>query len=235
MDSKATRRFTLLDALVLATATAAGLATIWFEVTSLSVYGFDKPRDGWSPRSLAVFGGRALVSSQLLLAPWTLALLALHLRRPRPPLRRLALRPGAVACLAAAAGMAFGALQLLGRIISLRAIEGRPLRETGPLAISTPFDFLRLLYFFLDSEAIACGILAAWTLLALGRRGRPDRSWLDRSGCALGLLWLAAALGGWYLDEVEGFVQVNTPTTSSSPVEPSILPMPPRDAPEGGR
>jgi hypothetical protein len=41
-----------------------------------------------------------------------------------------------------------------------------------------------------------CGftVAAIWLLLALSGRWRPERSWIDRLGRLLGLVWMACAI-----------------------------------------
>jgi hypothetical protein len=39
-------------------------------------------------------------------------------------------------------------------------------------------------------------VIGAWLALALGRRFRPERSWVDRAGRVLGAYWVFLALTG---------------------------------------
>jgi hypothetical protein len=91
MVSTSTRRIiTLLDLLVLIAATGLGLALI------------RAASDGLRGLSLARFAGARIQSRitagktypSCLLAPWSLALLALYLRAPRSPSQRAARGPG---------------------------------------------------------------------------------------------------------------------------------------------
>jgi hypothetical protein len=43
-----------------------------------------------------------------------------------------------------------------------------------------------------SSQWTGTAVLSAWTVLLLGGRWRTERSWIDRSGRALGLCWIAA-------------------------------------------
>jgi hypothetical protein len=44
---------------------------------------------------------------------------------------------------------------------------------------------------------VSYAVLAAWTILFLSHRGRPERSWIDRAGRALGICWIVFALVFW--------------------------------------
>ncbi len=39
-------------------------------------------------------------------------------------------------------------------------------------------------------------VMIAWMLLAMGRRWRLERGWIDRSGRALGWCWIAWVVAG---------------------------------------
>jgi hypothetical protein len=232
MSTKPTRPLTVSDALVLVAATAAGLTLLRsYPFLAEQSTEFLRAENGWSPRRLAALSAFVLSLLQFVLAPWTLALLALHLRRPRPPLRRLVIRPGAVACLAAAAGMVPALLGLPAKLACLRLLTGNWSWATSDDMWNNYISKLSPNISIYNTVVLSPGIVAfcillAWGLLALGRRGRPERSWLDQSGRALGMLWLAAALGGWYLDEVEYWIRSNAPAPppASSPPPPPPSP-----------
>ncbi|MGO9465027.1 MAG: hypothetical protein ACLQIB_12220 [Isosphaeraceae bacterium] len=101
-----TRRFTLLDAIILMAATAAGLALLgmylaqgWFFGGAFFYGRFES----------YVLSGIEAVFPFLIL--WTFALVILRLRQPRPRIRRLARQPGMAACSAASLILV---VQLLG-------------------------------------------------------------------------------------------------------------------------
>jgi hypothetical protein len=97
------RKISLLDAMVLIAATAAGLTidrVFWSDM------------HGWDGAVLKHFRDLTAAGSILsvpLAAMWTVATLALQLRRPRYRLRRLLRRPGTAACCAATLALALGA------------------------------------------------------------------------------------------------------------------------------
>ncbi len=41
---------------------------------------------------------------------------------------------------------------------------------------------------------LGAAVAGAWTVMALGRTWRIERGWIDRSGIALGLLWVITLL-----------------------------------------
>jgi hypothetical protein len=145
------------DLMILVAATAAGLT------------GYLQVRD-W--RTAASF----------LLTAWSLALIAIRLRGPRPRLRRVFRQPGMVACCVAILASAAIILDLIGLQIHLY--------------ISENFIYYGMSVF--SNRTIAnCGfgIAAAWLSLALAGCWRPEPGWIDRTGRLLGICWIA--LWGW--------------------------------------
>ncbi len=111
----------------------------------------------------------------------SLSLVVIGLRRPRPPLRRLATRPGWMAAVAVAVALGLVCIDQAEFSLSLLAMKrglpssGDLIQEIGNRMMTTP------------SFAVA----GAWAALAIGRRWRPGRDWSDRLGFALGLYWIA--------------------------------------------
>jgi len=106
------RRFRLSDAIVLMAATAAALAAFKPYYATMTLlnwaqpYPFDTPFAGW----IKSLWGCLILASPFAMA-WTLAILALRLRRPRDRWSRLVRQPGLVAGLLAALVLA---VRLLG-------------------------------------------------------------------------------------------------------------------------
>jgi hypothetical protein len=93
---------------------------------------------------------------------WSLCLLCLRLLQPRPPWAALVRQPGWWASLGPILGV------LLGQAEDL----------------------------FLDSRAsssviVPAIVLVAWVALAASRKWQAERSWIDRAGRILGVLWIA--------------------------------------------
>src|SRR5262249_4351146 len=124
-------------------------------------------------------------------ATWTVALLILRLRAPRPSARRLARQPGAMA-LASATLVAATCLVALG---------------LAGVACSLMGGFEWSLAFFVDSAwgvriysliligLPGWGVAGAWLTLIVGGRWRPEPSWIDRAGRLAGVVWIALLLG----------------------------------------
>src|SRR4051794_36855413 len=155
------RRFTLADAMLLVAATAAGMAMA--RVLSPS----SRPRGAAPALDWYVLFG--------MLICWTVALLAVRLRRPRPRLRRLALQPGLIATATAAT-----ALALLGPLVGM---------ANHAASRSNPGSDL-LVILVIPQVGFAVG--GAWLALTLSGRRRPEPGWIDGLGRLVGAAWLAA-------------------------------------------
>lgn len=170
MNAPKDRRFTLLDVMIIVAATAAGLAVIrWSLPDTMQQMGIGpSSRFRW-PRIVHVIGFGAIGTSPLA-AFWSLALVAMRLRQPRPSWRRLRVRPGLVAGVAAAIGSVFGAL-----IVLPYYFHNQPRGEWALLACY-PMGY---------------AVAGAWAALILAGRWRPTPDWFDRIGRALGVYWIA--------------------------------------------
>jgi hypothetical protein len=96
MREPSLRRFTLSDVMILVAATSAGLAA------NRAVLPPWPQAAGSGTSEIIRF---ALLALLPYLAAWTVALLIIRLRSPRPRFRRLARQPGFVACAIAALGL----------------------------------------------------------------------------------------------------------------------------------
>jgi len=165
--------------MVLVAATAAGLG---MERFTLAPEISDWPGMLALSTAQLVAGGirLGLVAVVPVLATWTLALAALQLRQPRPRLRRLTRQPGFVACVTASAALAVCGLSVL-----------------PPLAAGNQFIQFRLLRLSSYSAEVSFAVAGAWLALALGGRWRPEPTWPDRLGRALGASWIAANAVAW--------------------------------------
>jgi hypothetical protein len=169
MKSTPDRSLTLFDTMVLVAATAAGFALCrvcidYFRWVS------EESRVGW-------WANQTRLASNLVLM-WTLAYFPLRLRQPRPPWRRVARQPGMVACCAIVLAVALSAL----RVLSTAMEPGRATALSGN----------NLFVMVVSHIVIAHSVAAAWMALVLATGWRPERSWIDRMGRALGTFWLVA-------------------------------------------
>ncbi len=171
------RRFSLLDAMALIAATAAGLTIdrcFWSDM------------HGWDGAVLKhyrdlTFAGTIL--SVPFAAMWTVAILALQFRRPRYRLRRLLGRMGTAACYAATVALALGA----GLVIC--AMRGG----------SVSFGSRMIMGYGLPIMA-GSAVTAVWTFLIIVGAYRGTSDWNYRLGRLVGIYWMMSLLVlGWTL------------------------------------
>jgi hypothetical protein len=126
---------------------------------------------------------------------WTLALLALNFTRYRAPVRELACRPGF------SAGIAIIVERLVAFISD--AIADPLLWFLEPtISVSTLPDFLKQLLCLCVGSAVRSGactgvVAAVWLVTAMAGCWRPEKTWLDRTGRALGVFWLLITIAYW--------------------------------------
>jgi hypothetical protein len=177
MARSSCRKFTLLDAMILVGGVAIGFAGCRTEIVE---FGFPDER-----RLAAIhrLSGKFLMLASILVLAW-------RLRRPRPSIRRIGRQPGAAACLSI---IMFDLFYSVHYLIS-DALEGQYIWKPG-------YHYGRLLWFTLLSFEYECGHVVAvvWIIFALGRIGRPEAGWIDRSGRIVGWLWIAWGIGGAFL------------------------------------
>ena len=183
------RRFTATDGKVLMGATAAGLAATWgIFFWRDGLRGFAAPDGGWTALNVLRLVPRLVYLGTPIPVAWTLAALGLHLRRPRPRLRRLILRPGMAACTAASAAVV---LELL--LPCAAALWFRSQREGWLSTVfHLPETLGRVLVFRLKAPGIA--VLTAWAAVLRIAGWRPEPNWIDRVGRLLGAWWIAMIL-----------------------------------------
>jgi hypothetical protein len=198
MSSPSPRPLTLMDATVLVAATAIGLGALRAAVgdfTELryqlaeSLRAAGQPPDGWPPFWWAILSGYGLVTTTLLpfCGAWTVALAMLRLRRPRPPRRRLGRQPGTMAC--------FTAALVLVPALVVSLWVWAVLGSFGSIGYdSAEWHKVLGLFFVLLPALTGFAVLGAWWSLYLGRRWRPEATWIDRVGRALGVYWIGVVL-----------------------------------------
>lgn len=172
------RRFTLLDAMILVAATAAGLAGMRLYYPEFLTEARYRP----DPHGWAISVILWVEASLPLFLAWTLAFLVLRFRRPRPPIRRVLRQPGPAAVSAVALTFASGTMTFAG-VAALRMhlyqgyFDNWLYSELASLKNLVPF---------------CCGpaVASAWMVLVLGCRWRSEPSWIDRFGRFLGWFWI---------------------------------------------
>ncbi|WP_422931931.1 hypothetical protein [Singulisphaera sp. PoT] len=174
------RHLTLADLMILVVAMAIGSLILrpymagFRQQLSISPSLYPGPQDPWRLLAWAQGPGSCFV------IPCMAAMVVIRLRNPRP--RLFQLQPGFVAC-------AVTLIALLPGIAWILTIQHRPgfQRATGFEQIWT------LCTYWVDTA-----VPGAWFALYLSRRWRPEASWVDRTGRALGLYWIVQ-LAAWYL------------------------------------
>jgi hypothetical protein len=171
------RRFTIADVMILVAAAAVGTLVLRSYLPGLSRQLGLIPTFAPDPWGLWWAHLWLHGPGSCLVVPWMAAVIALRLRRPRPRLIRF--QPGFVACLA---GMA----SLVPGVVWFATIRHRPgfQRADGfeqAWAIMTQWT---------DTA-----VLGAWIALLWTRKWRPEPSWIDRMGRALGLYWVLLLIG----------------------------------------
>jgi hypothetical protein len=111
----------------------------------------------------------------------TMALLFLRLLQPRPSVSRLARQPGFVSCLAASLVL------FVGGSITFSGVSRNSALPWRGLFFSDYFAYLLQPF---ERAAVGFAVAASWLVLIVGRRWRPEPSWIDRCGRAVGAYWI---------------------------------------------
>ena len=183
MARNSPRRFHIADAIILVAATAVGLGLTRGSMVLGAIQ--EKFINKYFPdgRLHPPEDGNLSDLGAFFLAPWSLCLVALRLW-PRAPSRgRVLRRPGFVATGTATIFMIVRCAQF--------AIENA--RDH-----SGPFNDYWLVHSVSEPSPIAIAVLTSWTLMAAFGRWRPEPSWIDRVGRAVGFSWVAIALMIWF-------------------------------------
>lgn len=179
------RRLTLVDLITLVAAAGLSVAAQLQIEPDTNWLGMPSIWRGLVVQEGAVIGTTGMVAELAFLlfpsfAIIALALLSLRLRQPRPHRwRRLWFQPGSLACLFVAGTSTIALLSHLAAMLAREEVIGPP-----------PWSFAR--YIWPIGEA-GTSIAAAWTTLLLTGHWRPERSWIDRAGRALGTIVLIGA------------------------------------------
>jgi hypothetical protein len=186
MNTPPRRNFGVGDGLILIAATAIGLAggrglasILEPEVQAL-LSQIASPPSGMPSIGqvlhLSVFLG---IFSTPCISARTVACLLLRLQRPRRPLRRLARQPGALASFVATV-----VIMLTLAAFDMASVLAAPeyFEEFGPLIV------------FTGSLLLSPALLSGWATLALAGHWCPERTWIDRTGRLVGVLWIGLGM-----------------------------------------
>ena len=193
------RTFHVSDAIVLVAATAIGLAVFKPYFATMTPLSWTPPVT-FAPRFTGWISGLwvCLVLASPFTTVWTLAILGLRLRQPRPRWNRLVRQPGLVAGLMAAfvlTARLAGFATMCVRVIGEPNLAVWNVQNTGGGGCRMGWPRGYLLFdtdHFLNTLAmIGLSVASSWVVLLVSGRWRSERSWIDRSGRALGWFWIA--------------------------------------------
>jgi hypothetical protein len=193
--------------MVLIAATAVALALFRPYYAAMDPLRWTGPIDPATPFIGKMAGASGcLVRAFPLLIAWTLSILVLGFRRPRPCWARLVRQPGLVAAFVAAAiltwrliGFATMCARVIGNV-SVAAWQPRHFQGFGCFIGGNPGLLLFDTDHFVNTMAmIGAAVAASWLLLLVSGQWRPERSWNDRFGRVLGWYWIAILpLTSWW-------------------------------------
>jgi hypothetical protein len=195
MPSPTTRGLRILDILVLVLATVVGMAGCrdYFATFNTSAVGIWPSRVPWAMRSLWIWAMWTIPALSLLVFSWTVAILLLRLQEPRPVRRCLWSQPGFLACVAVLFALAWKFLGI-GLVITAGLLQSEFPRE--PYLLDS-ISLREMLYLQLAPRANVGGAIAfAWFLVWASGRLRPEPTWIDRAGRAIGAVWITFTLLG---------------------------------------
>jgi len=184
------RKLTLLDLVVVVASVAAGFALLRWRLAFADVFRFfqtisDAPPWRWTARSFSLRLSGLLDLATPCALTGTLGVLILRILPPRPHLPRLARQPGFVACITFLVVATF----TTGTVLLTLWSRGK-LGPTSNLDMITYYTVTTGLAAQLGGLSVA----AAWSVLGLGSRFRPEASWVDRLGRLMGLFWIASSV-----------------------------------------
>ena len=167
------RRINILDGLIIVAAVAA-----WIVLTQLWVRELATELPVYVSASVVPMASRTRAAGWAVsaLIPWTFAVLAINLRRPRPRLWVLARQPGAVACMVSAMMLFLEAVNLP---LTLSNMGGGEL--ASPLLVAARYW----------PTSVGSAVSASWLLLALRGRWRIGSDWASRAGALVGFSWIS--------------------------------------------
>lgn len=171
--TSSTRRFTILDAMLLVAAVASGIAVeraTDYDLHARLVRG--RTRGGEIVAVLDYAQSKYLPFAMT----GTIALMASRLIPPRASFPRLARQPGAVACFVATL------------TISILAAWVASVHLFRPGRYHRPFGLWGYCLY------VSFAVISGWSCLALSGRWRAEPSWVDRAGRLIGMVWIGSLI-----------------------------------------
>lgn len=181
MSDPSARKFNIVDMFVIVAATALGMVPLstlvkygqFFNSKKLSNPGIWTWADWLNAIEVLQIFSVAFLTS------WTLALIPIRLRAPRPARRQLWCQPGLTACSTVAI-----------TIVAFSPHAFFAWKRWGP-----PLSYMLLYKIIYDVAAYGgFSVGAIWMILALGDLWCSEASWIDRSGRVIGSIWIMLSI-----------------------------------------
>jgi hypothetical protein len=173
-DSRRPRGLGLVDGMILIASTALSLGWLRHPLEyRLSFYADGRIIENLRPSTIVGAG---------FAATWSLGVLAIRLRPPRPIGEEWKRSPGFVACLAATSAclIKMAALFIWGAFVKFKFETWYVPSILGQLI-----------------EPAAMGVVGAWLALGLAGTWARERSWIDNLGIGVGTSWIALEVFAW--------------------------------------
>ena len=192
MAQKSRRMPTVLDAVLLVGTAAIGLGMFQWRHRSMFqgwIWMLDHGLPGrgdWMAINVVVTCSDTMVMLVPLAGPWTVLLLLLRMRPPRPRWQMIWRQPGMAACLAAVLGWCWSVLAVL------LAFDATQIARTNRTL--TLFHWTQK---WLSDEVfmyVGLAVSATWLNLWLSGRWRRSADWIDFLARVVGVLWIVIGL-----------------------------------------
>jgi len=180
---------TILDATLLVGSAAVGFGL--FEIVHRGLFqgwiwimdhGLPDPNT-WTALTAIVTCSDVAVFLIPLVAPWTLLLIALRLRPPRPSWKRIWRQPGMAACWAALIGWVWSVLAVLLAFDIVYVTRPNKTYRRPEEWIQTWLSDQVFMY-------VGLAVAAVWGVLFVSGRWTRPADWIDRMGRIVGFLWI---------------------------------------------
>ncbi len=192
------RKMTLLDATLLVASAAIGFGLFQYAHRGLFqgwIWILDRGVPGgtdWTALLIAVTATDLTVFLIPVIAPWTVLLILLRLRPPRPSWRKIWRQPGMAACLSAVLGWLWG---VIGFALALDvAFIARTQRTVTPVEWAQKYLSDEMFMY------IGLAVAVTWASMFFAGRWRRSADWIDMIGRFVGVAWIVIGVA-WTLHE----------------------------------
>lgn len=197
MQPRMNRRFLISDAIALVAATGLGLAgsRYWLSLSDARWSNLRSTADASALRRLWIAAISSLPASSIFLLCWTVAVILLRLRGPRPRRQHLWCQPGFLACVAVAF-VFVGKSVVLGLLyaISILLAPRHHIPNFTVQGFVREFTLVLFTARYAPQMNVGSAVLLAWFVTYAAGRCRPETSWVDRLGRVVGVVWVFLSL-----------------------------------------